>query len=260
MKKHNLLGMVAAGAILVFASGASAHEVSQRSECQENRQHSGAVGGVVGAGLGAAAGHAIAASNVRPEGIAVGMLVGAIVGHKVGRESAECEAEVSTQPYGRSYGEHGRSYGEQRYHSNGRNHRAGHDRRAEPVVSHDDYQEHVQHQHHQHHQNHAGDMEHHNHAQAQSQQYSQSNSGWYEPSRYSYYGMQNAGAVSYQQSGYSSGGQVVQQWSYGPTYVPAPQAVPPMMVPNYAPQQYAPAQQYAPPQAAASPCGRWVCE
>lgn len=250
MKNHNLLGLVATSAILVFVGTANAHEVSQNSDCRQNRQHSGAVGGVVGAGLGAAAGNAIAASSVTPEGIAVGMLVGAIVGHKVGRNSANCETEVSTQ-------NHGRSYGEQRYHSNGRHHRSNHVRREERVVAHDDHQDHEGHEHHQlqqRHQDHNAHMQHQNHVEHAQQSSSQSYNGWYEPSRYSYYGQQNAGAASYQQSGYSSGGQVVQQWSYGPTYVPAPQITPQMMVPNYAPEQYQPTP------AQTTPCGRWVCE
>ncbi|MEK7661398.1 MAG: hypothetical protein AAB680_05100, partial [Pseudomonadota bacterium] len=105
MKNNNLLGLVAASAILVFAGTANAHEVSQASDCRQNRQHNGAVGGVVGAGLGAAAGNAIAASGVTPEGIAVGMLVGAVVGHKIGRNSVSCQSEEYTQSHGRSYGE-----------------------------------------------------------------------------------------------------------------------------------------------------------
>jgi len=258
------MGLVAASAVLAFASNASAHGQTNRqqseSNCALNQRHSGAVGGVVGAGLGAAAGNAIAASSVSPEGIAVGMLVGAIVGHKVGSNNANCVTEVANETE-YSTVTHGRSYGEERYLSNGRAHRVNPVRHAPPMASHNGHREHTRHHHHHQTQTVSSQVEHGQYNEQSREVYVESSapqgySGWYEPSRYSYYGQQRYGASAYQQVNQTSGGQVVQQWSYGPTYVPAPQYAPQGMVPNYAPQQYSPVA----PQSPASPCGRWVCE
>lgn len=198
------------GAVSLLSIGTNALAHDVRNNCGQDRRTAATIGGFVGAGAGAATGHALAATSVRPEGVVLGTLVGAVIGASVGRQTIDCNPHNYTQ-------DQGRAYGEERYEGRSYGEYSSYDGQGYAPQSapeaHGGYQ------------------------------------GWYEPSRYGYYG---------QQSGYMNYAPPQAQVQYYQTpvqYVPTPQYVPPV---QYIQQ---PAPYYPPPMAVPSPCpgGQWVC-
>lgn len=228
MSKISKTILIAAVGSLIATSAFAHSSQPDYSDCKQDRLNGGTIGGFVGAGAGAAAGKALAAASVRPEGVILGAVVGAVIGNKIGKDSVYCPTgETYVQQGGHAYGDH--------YYD-------GHKK-----INHE-------HKHNLHHGNNGGVI-YYNQAPATAPVYSNGQNyvnGWYQPSQYGYYGQQyNAAPVVYSQP--YQGQVYVQEYSTGPTYVPAPQYAPPV---QYAPPaQYAPAAQYAPPS-----CGTWVCQ